>query len=96
MFPPVSNKNNNKKYYNGQFVVHSREVFQRRLSVVEAELAQAQENMLSLRIQDEAVARDRVTALAMARHGRLGQDSPLQTLPDDLLLELILLMQPAV
>lgn len=95
MFPPVKN-DDNKKYYYSQFVVHSKEVFQRRLSVVEAELAQAQENMAALRIQDEALARDRSMALAMASHVRLGQDSPLQTLPDDLLLHLSLLIQPTV
>jgi hypothetical protein len=80
MFPPI-----NKQILYHRFIVRTHDVFQRRLKKVEVELAQAQESMYILNIQDENLARDRRVALAMARHDRLGSESPLHSLPDELL-----------
>ncbi len=65
-------------------IVHcAHEAFQRRLNRIEVELAEAQHALenLDLRI----LSHDRKTAIIMAQHARLGENSPLHGLPEDLL-----------
>ena len=59
-------------------------VFQRRLNQLEIELAEARERLAMIDLADP----DRRVAFAMACHPRLGQDSVLQGLPDEILREI--------
>jgi hypothetical protein len=81
MFPSVENR---PAIYQRN-VVCAQDVFQRRLRKVEVELAQAQQDLHALHLQDHALAVDRSMAVAMAGNDRLGSRSPLFTLPDELL-----------
>lgn len=66
-----------------QIIQRAHEAFQRRLNRIEIELAEAQHALENLDLK--ILSHDRKTAIIMAQHPRLGQDSPLHALPDDLL-----------
>jgi hypothetical protein len=69
---------NRMAHYNTIFA-RAQQAFQERLQAIEIELAEAQ-NVL-----DRVDSCERMTALAMGQHDRLGGDSPLLELPEDLL-----------
>ncbi len=66
-----------------QAIHRAHEAFQRRLDKIEVELAEAQHTLELLDL--EALSHDRKTAIILSQHARVGRDSPMHDLPDDLL-----------
>ena len=68
-----------------QAIARAQAVFQRRMRQIEVELAEAQHALEKFELEPPLSPRQCKLALAMAHHPRLGQDSPLRVLPEDLL-----------
>jgi len=71
----------------------AQEIFQWRLKAIEIELADSFNELGRVNPYSE-LSRDRKTALCMAHHARLGQDSPLASLPEDLLRQITAMAEP--
>ena len=71
----------------------AQEIFQWRLKAIEIELADSFNELGRVNPYSEP-SRDRKTALCMAHHARLGQDSPLASLPEDLLRQITAMAEP--
>lgn len=76
-----------------QVLAKAQELCKWRLKAIEIELADAFHE-LHRPNPYSALSRDHKTALCMAHHERLGRDSPLACLPDDLLRQITAMAEP--
>jgi hypothetical protein len=85
MFPGPRASTRSKAY---QVLARAQELCQWRFKNIEYKLSEAFLELGRLSTQDR-LSLDHKTALCMAHHARLGQESPLGCLPDDLLRKII-------
>jgi hypothetical protein len=72
-----------------RIIERAHELFQRRICAIEVELAEAFHEISRLEtLTNPFDSYERKAALCMAHHDRLGQDSPLRALPEDLLIRI--------
>lgn len=70
-----------------RIIMRAHEAFQHRLKQVEIELVEAQHALDLLDIQ--ALSHDRRTAVIMGQDARLGENSPLRLLPEEIVREIV-------